>query len=434
MDIREHVVALNETRLKVWEEAKGFLERVQKEHPGAEMNAEERTQWDRYNARIDEIDAEVRSFVDRETREQENAALREAQAKVFGEPAAPKARDNEGDVLRSMAKTREGRLEIDIQSARRERELLRQGASPSELRALAWDTGNIASAVPTSMARSLFEVMEAEIAMFRAPTTTINTGAGENIDFPKLTTHSIATQVSGQGTTLAGTDSAYSKVTLGAYKYGELIIVASEVVTDTVFDVASHVGRELGRALGRVIDTDLVVGTGTGKPFGLMAAGGTGSAGTLSTGGSLIDPDYEDLVNLVYSVNDGWRNGGRAGWLLRDSTAGTLRKLRDGAGGTEGSPIWQMSITNGLTGYGQPDFLLNYPVFVDANVASLASNARIIGFGDFSSYYVRTVGNIVIESDASRYFDTDQVGFRGKWRVDGDLLDNTAWNVLKRSV
>ncbi len=51
-----------------------------------------------------------------------------------------------------------------------------------------------------------------------------------------------------------------------------------------------------------------------------------------------------------------------------------------------------------------------------------------------SAYYVRTVGNPVIERDDSRYFDTDEIGFRGKWRVDGDLLDTAAVNVMKQSV
>ena len=83
---------------------------------------------------------------------------------------------------------------------------------------------------------------------------------------------------------------------------------------------------------------------------------------------------------------------------------------------------------------GAPDTLLGFPVYTDPNVASLASNARVAVFGDWSAYYIRTVGAISVQRDDSRYFDTDQVGFRGKWRVDGDVIDTSALNLIKRSV
>jgi HK97 family phage major capsid protein len=118
---------------------------------------------------------------------------------------------------------------------------------------------------------------------------------------------------------------------------------------------------------------------------------------------------------------------------MNDSTAGTLRKLRDGAGGTVGAFLWDPSLTNGVQG-GQPDRFLGKPVYTDSNVAAQASNAKTVAFGDMSAYYVRTVGNVVIERDDSRYFDTDQVGFRGKLRVDGDLIDTAAVNIIKQSV
>ena len=168
---------------------------------------------------------------------------------------------------------------------------------------------------------------------------------------------------------------------------------------------------------------------GTGEPKGLRAAGSV----RVTTGGSLITPTYDKLVDVVYSIADAYRTTGTAGWLMGDSTAGTLRKLRDGAGGTIGAVLWEPSLTNGLVN-GQPDRLLGYPVYTDPNVASLASNARIAAFGDFSSYYLRTVGNVAIDSSTERYFDTDQTAFRGKWRVDGDLIDTGAITVLQQAV
>jgi HK97 family phage major capsid protein len=430
VDIRAHVITLNETRARVFNELKAVLD----DTAGRERNEEEKAVIARLDARIDELDAEVREYVARATRENEAAELREAQARVFGE--APKASATAAvDELRAFidASLRGDKvsMEIDLRGARRERELLRQGASAEELRVLAWDTGSSGSLVPTTLARTLYEYMEASNGIWMAPTTRINTTSGEQLEFPRLAAHAIGTQVSGQGTALAGTDPTFAKMTLNAFKYGQLVVVASEVVQDSGIDIASFLGRDLGRGLGRVIATDLVVGTGTNEPNGIMTA--IVGSGTIATGGSLITPTVEKLIDLQYSVNDSYRSDPSCAWLMNDSTAGTIRKLRDGAGGTIGAFLWEPSLTSGIIN-GTPDRLLGKPVYVDSNVAAAGSNAKTVAFGAMNAYYVRSVGNPVLESDNSRYFDTDQIGYRVKTRVDGDLIDTAAVNAIKQSV
>lgn len=431
----EYLQMLNESRARVWEEAKRLLDDVAAQK--REMSAEENVQWTRYNERIDEIDAQIKSIVDAEEREAHAAYGREMMERQFGSLQAErmdkKAAESLADYVR-RAKPGDAPFEIPMAPAARELELMRSGASADEARALAWDTGSIASGVPTTHARELYQLMTAPLAMFNLPTTRFFTGSGEQMKFPRVNAHGIATQVSGQGTALAGTDPTFLSMTLDAYKYGQLVIVASEVLSDTVFDVAGFIGGNIARALGHVIDADLVTGSGSGKPAGVQSLAIVGgNNGTIATGGSLIDPSYEKLVDLVYSVNSNYRASGNAAFLMRDLTAAAVRKLRDGSGGTLGAAMWQPSLTQGIQG-AEPGLLLGYPVFTDPNVASLASDAKVIYFGDWSAYYIRQVGNLQIERDDSRYFDTDQVGFRGKWRVDGDCIDLTALNLIKRSV
>lgn len=413
MSTHERAKALTEARAQVWSEAAGFLKRLK----GRQMSVAEQHQWDRYNERIDALAVEVDELQTRERNEVEAAQIREAQGLSFGSDPAP---SGEREFFDFLAGRGPSEITVPVMRAARERQLVRQGASPQEIRALAWDTGSAASAVPTSMSRALFETLEAEISMLRAPTMRITTSGGESMDFPTVASHSVATQVAGQGTLLAGTDPDFGKLTLTPYKYGQLVSVANEVLSDSGIDMGAFLARNLGRSLGRVIDTDLVTGTGSGQPTGVMVA--AESAGSVITGGSLITPDYENLIDVQYSVNDAYRASGASGWLMRDSTAGTLRKLRD-QGGTIGTPIWSPS-TDIVAG--TPDTLLGYPVWMDANVAAQGSDARCIAFVDFSSYYLRTVGDPVIERDSSVLFTTDQTAFRGKWRVDGNLADSNA--------
>lgn len=442
MDILEHTRALREERMNLINETLSLQDKAIGEK--RVLSSEESAEIARRDSRIAEIDQAVKEADDRHRRETESAVAREADERAHGAYEAQRRVRSENDELRAWAKRKEHRLvtdedggvSVNIRAAQAEREMIRRGASPAEVaeqRALLWDTGSSGSLVPTTLARRLYEYMEASIAAFRMPTTKITTDSGETMQFPRLNAHGIATQVIAQGTAIGGTDPTFARMTLDAYKYGQLVQVANEVLQDSGIDMAEFLGRDIGRAIGRVIDADLIAGTGSGEPQGMTTAVLTGAAGTVATGGSLLTPSYENLVDLVFSVNDEYRNSQGVAFLFRDATAGNLMKLRDGAGGTVGAPLWQPSFMNGIQG-GVPDRLLNYPFYTDPNVASLASNAKVAFFGDFSAYYIRQVGNVVIERSDDYAFNVDEATFRGKWRVDGDYIDLTAVNLLKMSV
>lgn len=426
---------LETSRLRVWNEAQNWLLDLK----GREMNAEEAVQWQRYNSRIDHLADEAQRVRDQNDNQRIAGTIREAEGQAFGRE--PEARPENQDLvanLRSWVRGESRMRAIDddgkpvngfrtnIMRVMHERELARMGASPEELRALAWDTGNVASAVPTILDRALYEVLEANVAALRMPTYKVTSESGEPWELAKVSSHAVATQVAGQGTTLAGTDPGFGKTSLVPIKYAELIKVASEVITDNGVNLVAFLARDIGRAVGRKVNEAIVA----------QMVGGVvvGSGGTVSTGGTLITPSYDHLVNLIYSVNDAYRNSTSAAWLSRDSTAGTLRKLRTGAGGTEGDILWQPSVQTGISGQRQPDQLLSYPFFTDPGVASMASNNKILFFGDWNGFILRTVGDVLVERNDSVGFATDEVWFRGKWRADGEYQDLTAVNLLKQSV
>jgi HK97 family phage major capsid protein len=427
-DVFEHTRALREERMGLLKEAQSIFDAAVEAKRG--LTAEESAKVDAIDARAAEIFTIVQAVDQREQRERESATAREAFERQHGTAGAERKDRSEAEAFRAWARGEErvdgvdfdgkrNTWTVDVRAAMKEADLIRRGASGEELRALLWDTGSIASGVPTTLSRTLYQYLEASITALRMPTTKINTSSGEAMQFPKLAAHGIATQVIAQGTAIGGTDPTFGRMQLDAFKYGQLVQVANEVIQDSGFDIVGFIGANIGRAVGRVVDADLVAGTG--------------SAGTVATGGSLITPSYENLVDLVYSVNDAYRSGGNAAFLMRDATAGNLRKLRDGAGGTTGAVLWEPSLTGGIQS-GQPDRLLGFPVYTDPNVASLASNARIVAFGDWNEYYVRTVGNLVIERSDEYAFNVDEATFRGKWRVDGDHIDTSAINILKQSV
>lgn len=437
MDIRAHVTALNTKRAKVIEELENHLADWQRDNPGQPMGAEAREKADRLNARIDEYDAEVERFVAQETREQEHARLREATDSLWGPAATERAEESESERLRAWFRGEAGKeLVIPVAAAANLREAARRSRDVADLKnALLSDTGSSGSLVPTRLATTLYEFMEASVALFRMPTTKITTSSGESIQFPKLAAHTIGTQVIAQGTAIGGTDPTFARMQLDAYKYGALVQIANEVIQDSAVDIVGFLGKDMGRAVGRVIAADLAVGSGSGEPNGIMTS--ASGAGTITTGGSLIEPTVEKFIDLVYSINEDYLTTGDGCFLVKRSTAGAMRKLRDGAGGTVGAFLWQPSLTNGIQG-GEPDSFLGYPVYQDGNLAAYGSAAKTVGFGDASTYYIRQVGDVVIERSDEFAFNVDEATFRAKWRVDGDCIDPTSggnvggWNIIRQ--
>ena len=414
--MNSRINALNAERRRAWDQAQGLLDHVASEH--RDMSSEESAQFARMNTAISDLDDEIASIIERRDADAVADTLRAAHMSIFPEVTARgRELDTDAQLRAFLRGDFNGSMTVDLQRVARERDLVRQGASDAEIRALAWDASSGSLVVPTTFARTMYDTLEAAVAVLRMPVTKLTTTSGEDMYLPKVTTHSLAAQVTGQGSAFAGSDPVLNRTALPVYKYGQLCKVSSELIEDAAVDISSFLARDIGRALGRVLAADLVVGTGTGEPLGVMAGAAMAGAGSITTGGSLIAPTIEKYIDAQYLLTDEHRqNAGGACWLMKDSTAANVRKLRDGAGGTVGAFLWQPS-----TVAGQPDTFLGHRLYTDTNVAAAGSNARIAAFLDPEAYVVRQVGNPTIDVDRSVYFATDEVGVRGRLRAGGNL-------------
>ncbi len=101
---------------------------------------------------------------------------------------------------------------------------------------------------------------------------------------------------------------------------------------------------------------------------------------------------------------------------MDDATAAVARKLK----GSDGHYLWQPSLQ-----LGAPDSLLGKPVHTDPNVATVATTARSVAFGDISAYWVRLAGGVRFERSDEFAFSSDLVTFKCVVRGDGILTDQT---------
>jgi HK97 family phage major capsid protein len=279
-----------------------------------------------------------------------------------------------------------------------------------------------AELIPTGFVRTLQEHLIEVNGVRRTNSQVFTTSSGENLLVPATTTHGTATLVAEGGAFLEN-DAQFKQVSMGAYKFGQLTEVSTELIQDSAIDLLSYLGRAAGIAIGTVTGTYNVTGTGSAQPEGIAnapTAGVTGGAGTgLTVSGS-------QLIDLYHSIVTGYR--GRGYWVMNDSTAAYIRKLRDDTGGAGlGNFLWQPGMQAG-----QPDSLFGRPVVTDPAMAAMAINAYSIAFGDFSAYFAfRDVNTVTFDRSDDFRFLNGLVAFRSSLRTDSKQLINGAAGAVK---
>jgi hypothetical protein len=248
----------------------------------------------------------------------------------------------------------------------------------------------------------------------------LNTSGGDTIQVPKTTAHTDAAIVAEAGP-IGDNDPTFGQTELGAYKYGRIIQVSRELLTDTGVDLEGYLAMSAGRALGNAFGAHAITGTGSGQPRGIITDATAGATGPTGAGGgfgsqSNAGEGADLLIDLFHSVIAPYRMSQSCRWMMSDTTAGAVRKIKT----SEGQYIWQPSVIAG-----QPDTILGKPVLTDPNVPDIDNDNESVLFGDFSQYFGRLAGGIRFERSDEYAFGNDLVTFRAIMRADGALVDLT---------
>ncbi len=234
-----------------------------------------------------------------------------------------------------------------------------------------------------------------------------NTTTGENIVYPVMSDYSTATQ-KGEGSALDSSDPTFTSITLGTFKYGVLVPVSNELLTDSGFDIESVIAEQAGNALGFALNLAHTTGSGSGEPNGIVTASAEGVVGTGSDGIA----SYDEIVDLVYSTDPAIRQRATSGFMVSSGAAAELRKLKDG----DNRFLYELRV-------GEPDQFMGFRVNENVHMAAPDNDAKSILFGDLNNYKVRLAGGIQVAQSADFAFNTDVTTFRVIARADGDLAN-----------
>ncbi len=433
---------------RAWEAAKEILERSTPD----KRSAEDEAAFARANEDMTRLGRELDEHTNAERQKRELDAAKEIIESISG-PEDPRVSaraltgverwlrygDTSGVQLTVDERNRRG-ISIDIAQAATFMRRVRAGMDKNEARAIYTDGGASAGSIvaPQEWARELYQYMEAPSAI-RQLARVITTSNGDQLNFEKVATHGVGTQIIAQGTAIGGTDPVFGTISLGAFPYGQLVKVSNAAAADIGFDLLGFVAENIGRAIGRAVAPAYVSGGGSSAPNGVVTAASVGA----TTGGSLIalgggastsfTQNLDCLIQLQHSVVAEYRRN--ASFVMHDSTAGTVRRVKDGGAGTVGNYIWVASNAfDPVTGNRMPDTIFGDPVYTDFSMGTNGSAVKPVVYGDLSTYYIRDVSGVRIERSDERYFDTDEIGFRGVLRTDGDLIDTNAVKVLQQAV
>ena len=238
--------------------------------------------------------------------------------------------------------------------------------------------------------------------------TVYNVSTGNNLQFPRVTALGTAGSFA-EAAQITESDGTLSALSLTPVKYGIILQVTNELVTDAAFDLSAMIADKMGAEVA--VKHGAVAGTA-------VAA----AAGSYAVGSSATTVTYAELVGLQYSVKQQYRNAAKAGFLTTDTNIGTILGITSSS-----VPIFQPG------GQGGVDRLLGKPVYTTGGIADFAANARGILFGDLASIVTVIVGGVQIESSKEFAWDTDLISYKATVRGATNLVQADAVKFLKNA-
>jgi HK97 family phage major capsid protein len=394
------IVELREKRGKIFEDMKALHDTSVKE--GRDLTADEEK---RYN----DMDADMTSLETKIAREERLLNTeKELEKRDYSGAGVPNP-EQRGNV--------DEKKEIEYRAAfkkhlmmgsqhldARERQLL------EEKRALAAGTPSAGGyTVPQGFYNDLINAMK-DYGGMREVSRILPTATGNTLPIPTVNSTAQVGRLLAENVAASPLDPVFSQVNLGAYKFtSDIILVPIELMQDSAFDLESWIRKEFADRIGRIQNTYFTTGNGTTQPQGVVTGASLGKTGTAGQTTSII---FDDLVDLIHSVDPAYRRKSR--FMFHDQTLKALKKMKD----SQGRPLYLPGLA-----LNEPDTINGYNYTINQDMPQMAVSAKSVLFGDFSNFFIRDVMDIQVTRFGEKYMDAAQIGFVAFARADSKLVN-----------
>ncbi len=381
------ILELREKRNTAWNAAKAFLDSHRTEK--GTLTAEDDATYTKMEQEINDLGKEI-------ARLERQEALEAELNKPLNQPLTSKPGNGGGDEKTGRASNayREGMLQALRTNFKQISNVLQEGVDA--------DGGYL---VPEEYDSRLIDVLSEENIM-RKLGHIITTSGEHKINI--AATKPAAAWIE-EGGALTFGDATFSQILLDAHKLHVAIKVTEELLYDNAFGLENYIIDQFGKALANAEEDAFLNGDGSGKPLGLFAETGGGTAAKTVTA---ITAD--ELINLVYALKRPYRK--KAKFIMNDQAVASIRTLKD----NNGAYMWQPSLTAG-----EPDRILGYEVYTSpfCPVGKMA-------FGDYSYYNIGDRGTRSFKQLTELFAGNGMIGYVAKERVDGKLILPEAVQIL----
>jgi HK97 family phage major capsid protein len=203
------------------------------------------------------------------------------------------------------------------------------------------------------------------------------------------------------------------------------------LLEDSAVNIDEWLAQEVEQIFAAQEGAAFVVGDGNNKPKGFLSYNSVpnaswtwGNTGCIASGlaGAFPSSSPSDvLVDLIYSVNAGYRQNGV--FVMNRKTQSTIRKFKD----STGNYLWQPPAIPGAKAT-----LMTFPVIEAEDMPDIAANSLSIAFGDFNrGYLIVDRAGVTVLRDP--YTAKPYVLFYTTKRVGGGIQDFSAIKLVKFS-
>lgn len=373
------------------EERKKLLTDMQALNDRKDFGGLEREQWDRMDARYTELDREIEQA-------QRAARIDSEMRKPVHEIAPLAVRAAEKAVAADFSASAEYRSAFA--------KALRTG-DMAEIRAL--NTGSSNAPMPVDMQRRIWELMMKEtplrglarvfnVASDQQITVETAIPTGYLVDESTTTTDGYASPTS----TVTESTGTFGRKTIGDFTYAVRSKVTYQAYNDYI-NGGSYLANKVAQALAQTEEQYLMTGDGSAsatgnpaQPNGVVTQINAADNKFTFTGGSTgqgwTGLTADAVIDTAHLVSPQYRRGGSLRWIMGDTAAKEIRKLKDGSN----RYLWQVSdnvaegLTNGINGS-----LYGIPVVISQFMPT-ATTAGAVAFivGDFSNVEIYDRGAV----------------------------------------
>ena len=390
----DKIMELRDKRVKLWEEAKNFLDSHTDED--GKLSAEDAAAYEKMEADV----VEMKKAIDRLERQ---AAIDRELDKPTSKPIINQPENAKpAGGFRATDEYKQDMLTAMRTRFRNISNVLQEGNDQQG--------GYL---VPVEYDNRLIDVLNEENIM-RSLATKITTSGEHKINI--AATKPAAAWIE-EGGALTFGDATFDQIMMDAYKLHVAIKVTEELLYDAAFNLEGYIIDQFGKALANAEEDAFLNGDGKGKPMGVFD---TTNGGQYNTTTSTANISADDIINLVYTLKRPYRKS--AAFITNDKTLASLRKLKD----NNGAYLWQPALTAG-----EPDRLFGYAIHTSQFAPEAAAGKPAMAFGDFSYYNIGDRGSRSMQELKELFAGNGMVGYVMKERVDGRLILPEAVQILK---